>query len=76
MDMVNNQQDPQLSTISFTQSELTTIINVFNACEIKLGDAVVMLPIVNKIFPHIQKKEPKVETNSVPTVESVSKKAN
>lgn len=66
--MVNN-QEPQLATVSFTQTELKTIINVFNACPIKLGDSVLMIPIANKIIPLIEKEEVK----ETPTVESVSK---
>lgn len=66
--MINSQQEE--ASVSLTQSELKTIINVFNACPIKLGDAVVMLPIVSKIMPLI-KQEPKEPAS--PTVESVSK---
>lgn len=36
-------------TLQFTQAEIQIILSVFNSCTIKLGDAILMLPIVEKL---------------------------
>lgn len=46
-----------METISFSQQELRVIISVFNHVTIKLGDAINMLPIFEKISKHIIKEE-------------------
>lgn len=55
-----------MESIEFSQEELILIINVFNACNIKLGDAVVMLPIANKIRDKIHPAPTVPENTPIP----------
>ena len=47
-----------MANIDFSQDELKVIFSVFNNTPIKMGDAYLMIPIIEKIRPLIEPDKP------------------